>query len=112
MAIHHASPGERIDIGPLGDKLADAKTGTLLKTDSMEVLRLVLPAGKTVAEHKAPGEIAVQCIEGRVQFTAMNKTVELTSGTMLYLPAAESHSLKAVEDSSLLVFFSLRKKET
>ncbi len=109
MAIHHATPGERIDIGPLGDTLADAKTGTLFKTDSMEVLRLVLPAGKKIAEHKAPCEIAVQCIEGRVQFTAMNKTTELTSGTMLYLPVAEPHSLQAVEDSSLLVFFSLRK---
>ena len=109
MAIHHASPGEMIDIGPLGNTLAHAKTGTLFKSDGMEVLRLVLPAGKTIAEHKAPGEIAVQCIEGHVQFSAMNKTVELTSGTMLYLPVAEPHSLKAVEDSSLLVFISLRK---
>lgn len=109
MAIHHASPGEMIDIGPLGNTLADAKTGTLFKTDAMDVLRLVLPAGKTIAEHKAPGEIAVQCIEGRVQFSAMNKTVELTSGTMLYLPVSEPHALHAVEDSSLLVFISLRK---
>jgi quercetin dioxygenase-like cupin family protein len=112
MLIHHASPGERIDIGPLGDTLGDSKTGTLFKTDTMEVLRLVMPAGKTIAEHKAKGEIAVQCIEGRVQFAAMNKTVELTSGTMLYLAAAELHALRAVEDSSLLVFFSLCKKAT
>lgn len=93
----------------MGSNLGDAKTGTLLKTDDMEVLRLILPAGKTIAEHKAPGEITVQCIEGRVQFTAMDKTVELTAGTMLYLTVAQPHSLRAVEDSLLLVFFSLRK---
>ena len=110
MATHHASPGELIDIGPLGDTLGDAKSGTLLKTDDMEILRLVLPAGKTIAEHKAKGEITVQCIEGRVQFTAMEKTVELMSGTMLYLTVAQPHSLHAVEDSSLLVYISLHKK--
>lgn len=82
MATHHASPGERIDIRPLGDKLADAKTGTLFRTDAMEVLRLVLPAGKTVAEHKAPGEIAVQCIDNAVR----QELVE----TMAFSPA---HSL-------------------
>ena len=59
MATHHSSPGELIDISPLVNTLGDAKTGTLLKTDDMEVLRLVLPAGKTIAEHKAPGEITV-----------------------------------------------------
>ncbi len=109
MATHHASPGELIDIGPLGNTLGDTKTGTLLKTDDMEVLRLVLAAGKTIAEHKAPGEIIVQCIEGRVQFTTMDKTIELTAGTMLYLTVAQPHALHAVEDSSLLVFISLRK---
>ena len=36
--------------------------------------------------------------------------VELTAGTMLYLTAAQPHALHAVEDSSLLVFISLRKK--
>jgi len=110
VATHHAIPGELIDIRPLGNTLREAKTGTLLKTNDMEVLRLVLPAGKTIAEHKAAGEITVQCVEGRVQFTAMDKSVELTSGTMLYLTASQPHALHAVEDSSLLVFISLRKR--
>lgn len=110
MAIPHASPGELFDVGPLGSALADAKTRTLLKTDDMEVLRLVLPAGKTIAEHKVPGEITVQCLEGRVQFTAMGKTVELTTGKMLYLTVAQTHALHALEDSSLLVFILLCKK--
>ena len=111
MAIPLARPGELIDVGPLGSALADAKTRTLLKTDDMEVLRLVLQAGKTIAEHKAPGEITVHCLEGRVQFIAMDKTNELTTGKLLYLPAAEPHALHALEDSSLLVFILLRKKE-
>ncbi|GAA5510164.1 cupin domain-containing protein [Novipirellula caenicola] len=110
MAIQHAKPGEVFDVGPLGDAIADTKTSTLLKTATFEVLRLNLPAGKVIAEHKARGEITVQCIEGRVTFTAMGNANELTAGKMLFLSAAEPHEVQAMEDSSLLVTLMLAKK--
>lgn len=109
MAAQHASAGEQIDVKPLGNGIPNAKTSVLFKAEDLEVLRLVLPTGKTIAEHKAPGEITVQCIEGRVLFKAMNKTTELTAGTMLFLPRSEPHALQAVEDSSLLVTIVLSK---
>jgi hypothetical protein len=46
MAIPHAKPAEVIDIRPLGTKIDGTRTSTLVKTDSLEVIRLVLPAGK------------------------------------------------------------------
>ncbi|WP_442509029.1 cupin domain-containing protein [Novipirellula sp. SH528] len=110
MAIQHAKPGEVFDVSPLGDAIADTKTSTLLKTETFEVLRLNLPAGKIIAEHKAPGEISVQCIEGRVTFTTMGQANELTAGKMLFLSAAEPHAVQAAEDSSLLVTLMLAKK--
>ena len=103
MAIHHANPAEVIHIQPLGTKLGSTKTYTLFKTDAMEVIRLVLPAGKLIAEHKAPGEITVHCLEGYVRFTAAGTTQELAAGDMLYLHAAEPHAVEAVSDSSILV---------
>ncbi len=74
-----------------------------MKTADLELIRLVLPAGKEIATHKAPGEITVQCLEGRVAFTANGKTQELAAGQLLYLTAGEPHSLKAIDDTSLLV---------
>ncbi|QDV14339.1 Cupin domain protein [Rosistilla oblonga] len=112
MAISHAKSGEIIDVGPLGDELSGTKTSALLKSDEMELLRLVLPAGKTIAEHKAPGEITVHCLEGRVQFTTLGATLELTAGRLLHLPAGEPHALHAVEDSSLLVTIVRRPSKT
>jgi len=109
MAIPHAGPGELIDVRPLEDELPETKTRTLLKTDDMQVLRLVLPEGKKIAEHKAVGEITVQCLEGRVAFTAMGKTEVLAAGRMIYLPAAQPHALHAMEDSSLLVTLLLHQ---
>lgn len=103
MAISHASPGEVLAVQPLGTALATTRTMALVKTSTLEVIRLIVPAGKEIPTHKAKGEITVQCLEGRLAFTAEGKTQELTSGQLLYLAAGEPHSLKGIEDSSLLV---------
>jgi len=108
MAISHASPGEVIDVRPLGPALANTKTSTLLKTENMEVVRLVMPAGKEIAEHKARGEIIVQCLEGKVAFTALGKTVELEAGQMLYLAAGEPHAVRCIDDASFLLTILLK----
>jgi quercetin dioxygenase-like cupin family protein len=103
MAIPHANPGDVIDVRPLGPALASAKTTTLLKTGKIEVIRLVMSAGKEIAEHKAAGEITVHCLEGRIAFTALGATRELTSGQLLYLSAGAPHSVRCVEDASFLL---------
>jgi hypothetical protein len=50
MAIQHAQSGEIIAL-PLRPTLALSKTTTLVKTVNLEVIRLVLPAGKEIPTH-------------------------------------------------------------
>ena len=109
MAIPHAKPGEVVDVRPLGSALGSAQTTSLLRAEQVEVIRLVVPAGKEIAEHKAKGEIIVQCLEGKVAFTAFGKTQNLEAGKLLYLPTGEPHSVKGVEDASLLLTILLPK---
>ena len=109
MAISHAKPGEIVDVRPLGSALSSAQTTTLVRAEQVEVIRLVLPAGKEIAEHKAKGEIVVQCLEGRVAFTALGKTQNLETGKLLYLPTGEPHSVKGIENSSFLLTILLPK---
>jgi quercetin dioxygenase-like cupin family protein len=109
MAIPHAKPGEVVDVRPLGSALASAQTKTLVRAEQVEVIRLVVPAGKEIEEHKAKGEIVVQCLEGRVAFTAFGKTQNLEAGTLLYLPTGEPHSVKGIENASLLLTVLLPK---
>jgi quercetin dioxygenase-like cupin family protein len=111
VAIPHAKPAEVIDISPLGDTLAGTQTTTLVKTDSLEVLRLVLPAGKLIDPHAVPGEITVQCLEGKVVFTARGKEQELTPGQLLYLSGRDEHAVRAVQDSSILVTILLAQTQ-
>lgn len=108
MAIPHAQPGEVIDIRPLGSALAHVWTTTLVKTERLEIIRLVILAGKDIDKHQTQGEITVQCLEGRVAFTAGTVTRNLEAGQLLFLSGEEPHSLHGIEDSSLLLTILLR----
>ena len=70
---------------------------------------MVVPAGKEIPEHKAKGEIVVQCLEGRVAFAAFGKTQHLEAGKLLYLPTGEPHTVNGVENASLLLTILLPK---
>jgi len=110
MAMLHAAPGEVIDVRPLGSALSAAQTQTLVKTYALEVIRLVLPAGKKLPPHRVPGEITVHCLEGRVDFYVDDAKRELTAGTLLYLAGGSEHSLEAIDNSTLLVSILLTPK--
>jgi len=109
MAIQHAKPGEVVDIRSLGAALVSAQTTTLVRAEQVEVIRLIVPAGKEIEEHKAKGEIIVQCLEGRVAFTAFGKTQNLEGGKLLYLPTGEPHTVKGIDNASLLLTILLPK---
>ncbi len=109
MAIAHAAPGQVVDVHPLGEKLRQTVTSTLVKADDLEVIRLVIPAGKVIPPHQTAGPITVQCLEGSVEFTALGRTQVLRAGQLLHLTGGESHALRGVEDSSVLVTILLRK---
>jgi quercetin dioxygenase-like cupin family protein len=108
MAIPHAKSGDLIDIGPLGPSLAATATRVLVKSPTLEVIRLVVPAGKDVPEHTAPGDITVQCLEGAVDLTAEGRTQRLVPGQLLYLAAGAPHALRGVENASVLLTILLR----
>jgi quercetin dioxygenase-like cupin family protein len=103
MAIPHAEPGEPINVRPLGAALVNSRTETVVKTASLEVIRLVVPAEKTIPAHRVAGEVTVQCLEGRVAFTAGTTTRQLEAGQLLLLRGGEPHSICGIEDASLLV---------
>jgi quercetin dioxygenase-like cupin family protein len=110
MSVPHLKSGEVVHL-PLGKSLPSIKTTTLAKTTDLEVIRLVVPTGKEIPTHKAPGPITVLCVEGRVLFNANGKSKELGPGDFLHLSAGEPHAVKGIEHSSLLVTILLPKKE-
>lgn len=94
---------DRVHHLPLGQSLRSATSATLLKSAGFELIRLVIPAGKEIPPHKAPGEITVQCLEGHVAFEHDGRTIDMRPGDLLYLCPQEIHALTGIADSSVLV---------
>ncbi len=104
MALHHATPGELVDVRPLGKALRDSRNATLLRSEHLQVFRVVLPKGEEFSDHAVPGEITVQCLEGLVDFRIGSDEVQrLAAGQLLYLDGGQPHALTALEDASVLV---------
>lgn len=103
MAIHHALSGELINIRPLGSAITTTQSTTLYKTQHLEVFRMVLLAGKEMPEHDVVGELTVQCLEGSVEFSIGTTRDVMRPGDLKCLAGGIPHSLRAIEDSSVLV---------
>ena len=110
MALPHARSGQIIDISPLGSGLRSAVSTALFKAEDLEVMRLVLLSGKGIPPHKVAGEVTIQCIEGVVEVSS-DEVQTLEAGKMMYLRGDEVHSLRAVEDASMLVTIFLDRSK-
>ena len=107
MALHHASSGEVVHLGPLGQTLQQARTKALVKTDSFEAIRLVLKAGEELPAHEVSGKFTLHCIEGKVDLDFNGGSFELAAQQWVYFDGGVTHALRAIEDSSLLLTIML-----
>ena len=103
MALPHASPGQIVDILSPEGTLPSAKSFALFKSDQLEVMRVVLPAGKAFPPHRVAGEITVQCLAGRIDFSVDGVSQELCAGQLLHLQGGVMHGLVGLDDASALV---------
>lgn len=103
MALHHVVSGEVVDLQALGNGIASAKTKALVKTSRFEAVRLIVHRGRELPTHSVPGPITLHCLEGRVLLGLVDTTRELAAGQWIYLDGGVDHSVKGLEDSSLLL---------
>ncbi len=104
MAIPHAAPGMPVDLRQGADSSTGAKTTALVKNDRFEAIRLMVPRGHEVCHsHQIESMITVQCLEGRVAFTADGDTRELSEGHWLFLPGGVPHTIAGLENAVVLL---------
>lgn len=103
MALHHVGPGEVADLNPYGEQLADAKTNTIAKTNAFQAIRMIVRAGSEIPAHQVPGELTLQCIEGRISLRLDEQTIDIAAGQWVYLEGGKRHLVKGIENSLLLL---------
>jgi quercetin dioxygenase-like cupin family protein len=99
----HLNSGETINLGTLGKDMDGGASYALIRTEAMEVIRMVIPEGKTIAEHSVEGEITLQCLKGAVEFMIEGTAQSLSKDDWLHLDKKVPHTLKAQEDTVLLL---------
>ena len=103
MALPHAQPLDIIDVRPFAAGLQAAVTTSLLKTPSLQLMRLVLKAGHTMPEHSVAGAITIHCLEGAAAVAVPSRSCDLHAGQLVMLAGSERHAVTAITDTSLLV---------
>ena len=109
MAIPHARSGQIVDLLPADGSLPSPLSHALFKSSQLEVMRVVLPDGKAFPPHRVAGEITVQCLAGRIDFSVDGVSQELRAGQLLHLEGGVLHGLVGLEDAAALVTIVLGK---
>lgn len=107
MALPHTPSSEVVRIAPLGASLPGAVTSALFKASELEVIRVIVPAGKTLPQHQVPGEITLLCIEGEVRLQTPGNEQTLRPYDFVHLEGGTPHALTGHTDASLLLTISL-----
>ena len=103
MALPHAASGDVIAVHSGAEDYSRFSSIALAKTLELELIRLVLPKGKTMPEHHVPGEITLLCLKGEIVVDIHVASRTLHAGDMLYLFGGQAHALRAEQDALALL---------
>jgi quercetin dioxygenase-like cupin family protein len=103
MALPHAQPLDVINVAPLGDQLHGTVSTSLIKTERIQLLHIVLAPHQELPMHHVDDECTIHCLEGLVDVVMGAGVRQLRPGNVLVLPAKQQHALKARQESAVLV---------
>lgn len=108
MALPHANHLDVINVAPLGDQLEGTVSTSLIKTDRMQLLHLVLAANQDQLQHHVDDECSIHCLEGVVELVTGAGVRRLQAGNVVVLPPKQQHALRARTAAAVLVTLILR----
>ena len=76
---------------------------TLIAGDKGTVTLFAFDQGQGLSEHTAPFDALVQVLEGRASITISGKTLELSQGQSVLMPANEPHALRGLNRFKMLL---------
>lgn len=108
MALPHANLLDIINVAPLGDQLDGMVSTSLIKTDRIQLLHMVLAPHQDQPQHHVDEECTIHCLEGDVEVVMGSGVRRLGPGQLVVLPARQQHALRARKTSAVLVTLLLR----
>ena len=84
-------------------KEKDRNAMTIYKTDGMRMVLVALHKGAILERHTANGVISVQVLDGEINFSTDDQTINLKEGQAIALHKMIHHQLTAVKESVFLL---------
>ena len=103
MALPHAQHMDIINVGPLGEGLEGAVSTSLIKTERIQLLHLVLAPHQDQPMHHVDDECSIHCLEGDVEVVTGSGVRRMRPGQVVVLEAGQQHALRARARSAVLV---------
>ena len=108
MALPHAKHMDVINVAPMGAQLEGQVSTSLIKTDRLQLLHLVLAPHQDMPAHHVADECTLHCLEGEVEVVTGAGARKLRAGNLIVLPGKERHSVRARARSALLLTLLLQ----
>jgi quercetin dioxygenase-like cupin family protein len=108
MALPHAQHLDVINVAPLGEQLRGTVSTSLIKTDRIQLLHLVMAANQDQPQHHVDDECTIHCLEGVVELVTGSGVRRMQAGNVVVLPAKQQHALRARTEAAVLVTLVLR----
>jgi quercetin dioxygenase-like cupin family protein/hemerythrin-like domain-containing protein len=81
----------------------DRNAKTLVHQPDFRIVLTAMKSGARLAEHRAPGRLSIQTIEGRLDVRIGDDQIQLAAGELLALEQHMPHEVTAVEESAFLL---------
>ena len=78
----------------------------LAKSDSYNYTLMCLAKGTNIDTHTSAKNGCVQVLKGKGTFKLFDKDIEMKEGIFIFMPKNAPHSLKAEEDTAILLCLS------
>lgn len=87
----------------LSANILDGKFEHLLDEDKVQITHLQIKQGEEIPSHKSDKNVVVVIYKGKVDFVGENGNEIIVPGDIITMEANELHTLKAMDDSDLMV---------
>lgn len=84
-------------------KRNDHASATIVNRPGLGVVLIALPKGGHLAEHQTARPITLRVLEGTIQVSLEDRTIEMVRGDLAALAPNLQHMVTAVEDSAFLL---------
>jgi quercetin dioxygenase-like cupin family protein len=75
----------------------------LLRTDQIEVIRRVVPAGTSVPVHTLHGDLTMLCLAGEIQLTVESTQKRLAQGVLALVEKGHAYSYASAAGGTVLM---------